>query len=166
MMIADVAPAFIAVCPTIDAAWRDYLAFWGDDTNRGYYNDASVIAQHLVASFERGELAEFPAAFALLERCFAEGNAEVQNLVAVGVIEGIQNVASHRLFGPQVFRPWLGSASRAAWDKLCDFWGKVAEAKAAGLLGPTSTQPASPIVDSGEIQVPDLRSFLEQMYRK
>ena len=166
MTTADVVPAFLAACPAIAPAWRDNLAFWGDEPHRGDYNDAGVIAQHLVDSYERGELAEFPAVFAVLERCFAEGDAEVQNLAAVGVVEGIQNVASHRPFGPEVFLAWLEPASRAAWNELCVFWGQVAEAKAAGLLGPPPGQPAPPVVDPADVQDPALRRIVEQVYRK
>ena len=166
MTTADVVPAFLTVCPAIAPAWRDNLAFWGDETNRGHYNDAGVIAQHLVDSFERDDTAEFPAAFAVLERCLLEGDAEAQNLAVVGVIEGIQNVASHRPFGPEVFLLWLGPASRAAWDELCVFWGQVAEAKAAGLLGPAPGQPVLPVMDPVEIQDPALRRIVEQVYRK
>ena len=166
MTDADVVPAFLAVCPAIAPAWQEYLASWGSETNRGHYNDAGVVAQHLVDSYERDELVEFPAVFAALERCFAEGDAEAQNLAAVGVVEGIQNVASHRPFGAEVFLPWLGPASRAAWDELCVFWGQVAAAKAAGLLGPSPGQPAPPVVDPADIQDPALRRMVEQMCRK
>ena len=58
MTTADVVPAFLTVCPAIAPAWRDNLAFWGDETNRGHYNDVGVIAQHLVDSFERDDTAE------------------------------------------------------------------------------------------------------------
>lgn len=166
MTTADVVPAFLAVCPAIAPAWRENLAFWGDETNRGYYNDAGVIAQHLVDSFGRGDLSEFPAVFAVLERCFAEGDADAQNLAAVGVVEGIQNVASHRPFGPDVFLAWLGLASRAAWDELCVFWDQVAEAKAVGLLGLPPGQPPTPVVDPADVQDPALRKIVEQVYRK
>ena len=91
---------------------------------------------------------------------------DAQNLAAVGVIEGIQNVASHRPFGPEVFLGWLGPASRAAWDELCMFWGQVAAAKAAGLLGPSPDQPAPPVVDPADVQDPSLRRVIEQLYRK
>ena len=163
MTTADVVPALLAVCPSTAPAWREHLAFWGDEPHRGHYNDAGVVAQHLVDSYERGELAEFPTAFAELERCFAEGDAEAQNLAAVGVVEGIQNVASHRPFGAEVFLPWLG---RAAWDELCVFWGLVAEAKAAGLLGPPAGQPAPPVVDPADVQDLALRRIIEQVYRR
>ena len=164
--VADVVPAFLAVCPTIGPAWQEYLAFWGDESNRGLFNDAAVIAHHLVDSFARGEVSEFPAAFAVLEACLAEANDQVRNLVMEGVIEDIQNIASHRAFGPSVFCRWLGPLSRAAWDEVICWWEQLAEAKAAGLLVRRPGQPPSPVMDPREVQDPALRRMIEELYRK
>jgi len=166
MTIAEVVPAFLAVCPSIGPAWQEHLDFWGDEPDRGNFNDAAVIAHHLVDGFERGETSELPAAFALLERCLTEGDGQVRNLVMVGVIEDVQNVSSHRPFGSDVFLGWLGPESRAAWDEVAGWWEKLAEAKAAGLLEPGPGQPASPVVDPGGVQDPALRRILAQLYRK
>jgi hypothetical protein len=166
MTIAEVVPAFLAVCPTIGPAWQEHLAFWGEEPDRGVFNDAAVLAHHLIESFERGEVSEFPAAFAVLERCLAEGDEQVRKLVMVGVIEDIQNIASHREFGPSVFCEWLGPLSRAAWDEVIGWWEQLAEAKAAGLLKPQPGQPPSPVVDPGDVQDPALRRMIEQLYRK
>jgi hypothetical protein len=141
------------------------LEFWGDEPERGLYNDAAVIAHHLVDSYERGDLSEFPTAFALLERCLTEGDKPTRDLVMIGLIEAIQNIASHRPFGPGVFATWLSPASRAAWDEVIDWWDQLAKAKAAGLLGPRPGQPAAPVVDPGDVQDPALRRMVEQLYR-
>ncbi len=166
MTVADVVPGFLAACSAIDAAWRVHLEFWGDAPDRGIYNDAAVIAHHLVDSFELGEISEFPAAFALLERCLVEGDEPVRELVMVGVIEDIQNIASHRSCGPDVFVAWLGPASRAAWDEVNRWWDELAAAKAAGLLKPSPGQAAPAVVDPDEVQDPALRRMVEQLYRK
>src|SRR5262245_49239787 len=126
MKAADIVGAFLAVCPTISSAWSEHLKSWGDEADRGHFNDAAVIAHHLVDSYERGELSEFPAAFVLLERCLTEGDDQARELATIGVIEGVQNIASYRSFGPDVFVRWLGPASRAAWDELMDCWGRIA----------------------------------------
>jgi hypothetical protein len=162
MTVADVVPAFLAVCPAIGPAWQEYLAFWGDQPDRGAFNDAAVLAHHIVDSYERGEVSEFPAVFAVLEACLAEGDEQVCNLVKVGVIEDIQNTASHREFGQSVFCQWLGPLSRAAWDEVNGWWEQLAETKAAGLL----EHPPSPVVDPGDVQDPALRRMIEQLYRK
>jgi hypothetical protein len=166
MTAADVVPAFLAACPTVGPAWREHLAFWGDEQDRGLYNDAAVIAHHLVDSYERGDLSEFPAAFAVLERFLTEGDQPTRDLVMIGVIEDIQNIASHRPFGPGVFAAWLGPASRAAWEEVNGWWDQLAEAKAAVALAPRAAQPASPVVDPSDVQEPGLRRMVEQMYRK
>jgi hypothetical protein len=164
--VADVVPAFLAACPMIGPAWQTHLEVWGDEPDRGAFNDAAVVAHHIVHSFGRGELTEFPGAFAVLERCLAEGDEQARELATVGVIEDIQNVASHREFGPSVFRRWLGPLSQAAWDELNDGWARFAEAKAAGLLGVCPGRPAEPSVDTGDVQDPALCRTIERLSRK
>src|SRR5262249_20602787 len=144
----------LAACPSIGPAWEEYLESWGGDPDRGHFNDAGVVAHHLVDSFVRGELSEFPTAFALLERCVGDGDEQAKELAGIGVSEVLQNIASHRSFGPLVFYQWLGPRSRTAWDELCESWQKIAEAKAAGLLEPRSDQPSIPPPDPSEIQDP------------
>jgi hypothetical protein len=133
MTAAEVIPAFLDVCPTMRPAWQKYLDFWGGDPERGHYNDTFVVAQHFVDNFDRGDLSEFPAAFALLERCLAESDEKTRDLATIGIMEFIQSIASHRPFGPGVFYEWLGPRSRSAWDELCESWRQVAEAKAAAM---------------------------------
>jgi hypothetical protein len=136
----DMIAALLATCPSIGLAWQAHLAFWDGESDRGSFNDAGVIAQHFVDSFERGQVAEFPAAFALIERCLVEGDEQVRNVAVVGVLEGIQNIASHRPFGAQVFCRWLGPESSLAWRELDQFWQQVIEAKSAGLLEPRTRE--------------------------
>src|SRR6185295_7464142 len=152
--VDDVVSALLSACPSIGPAWQEHLAFWGEVSDRGVYNDASVIAHHVVDSFERGDLSELPAVFAVLERCLIEGNDNVQNLVTVGVLEDIQNIASHRPMGPLVFYKWLGPKSQAEWIRLCEFWKQVADAKAAGLLEPRSGESSAPTVAPNDIDDP------------
>jgi hypothetical protein len=166
MTVNEVVPALLAACPTAGSAWQTHLDFWKGEMDRGLYNDAAVIAHHLVESFERDELLEFPSAFAVLERCLIEGDKEARDLATIGVIEDIQNIASHRHFGAGVFVAWLGPASRAAWDVVLGWWEQLAEAKAAGLLEPRPGQSTPPVVDPSDVQDPALRRMIEQLYRK
>lgn len=125
MTVEEVVPAFLSACPGITARWERHLEFWEGEPRRGHYLDIAVIAHHLVDRFAAGDTSEFPAAFALLERCLAESDMEVQELLVIGLMEGIQNVASHQPFGMTVFEPWLGPKSRVAWEELCSFWDAV-----------------------------------------
>jgi hypothetical protein len=46
------------------------------------------------------------------------------------------------------------------------WWGKLAEAKAAGLPKPHPGQSPSPVVDPDDVQDPALRRMIEQLYRE
>jgi hypothetical protein len=162
MKVGEVVPLLIDACPTVRAAWQEHLEFWGDQLERGHYNDAAVIAHHLVERFERNDVSEFPATFAVIERCLSEGDQEVVNLVKVGVIEGIQNIASHRPFGSEPFLGWLGPRGRIAWDELCAQWEQLRLALASGKVKPSPF----PMPDLDKIENPQLRQIVEQMYRK
>jgi hypothetical protein len=61
----------------------------------GAHNDAAEFARYLVESYERGETNEFPTVFVTLERILNEGDEEARGIATVGIIEGVQTVASH-----------------------------------------------------------------------
>src|SRR4051812_20904580 len=107
MEVSQIVPAFLDACPGLAAPWHEHLAIWRGEADRGEYNDAAVVADYLVNRYEAGDLAEFPAAFATLERCLAEGDEEAIEVTTIGIVEGIQVVSSHRPFGPGAFERWL-----------------------------------------------------------
>jgi hypothetical protein len=122
MIVDEIVPGFLAACPGLASPWQEHLVLCGGDDERGIYVDVSVIAQHLVDRFETQDVSEFPATFALLERCLAEGDSETREVAAIGIIEAIQNIASHRPFGPEAFEPWLLDKTRLAWIQVAAWW--------------------------------------------
>jgi hypothetical protein len=96
VQVADLVPAFLAVCPRIAPSWQQYLDSWRGESQRAHYNDACVVAHHLVDRFEHSDLSEFPAAFALLERCLVQGDGQTKELAAIGIIEDIQKFVLQR----------------------------------------------------------------------
>ena len=91
----------------------------GDE--RGSYNDAAEFARYLVESYNRGDTAEFEAAFATIEKLINEGDEDTRGVAIVGVLEYIQTNASHSC-GSDVFVQWLGPESRAAWADIAQTW--------------------------------------------
>ena len=129
MTVCEVIAEFLNVCPSIAPAWQEHLTFWEGEEDRGFYNDVSVIAHHLVDCFEQGRHNEFPTVFALMERFLSEGDKAVRDLIMIGLIEDIQNIASHKSFGPEVFVSWLGAMSQRVWDEVNSWWDQLEEAK-------------------------------------
>jgi len=118
--VSEVMPLLLGNCPGFRPTWEEHVAWWKGQ-ERGDYNDAAEFARYLVESYERGETTEFPAAFTMLEKILNEGDEDARGLATVGIIEGIQTVASHSC-GAQVFIAWLGDTSRVAWAQIEKLW--------------------------------------------
>jgi hypothetical protein len=61
-------------------------------------------------------------AFDLMEHWLVNGNQNLGNLIAIGFLEDVQNVASWRAFGRDVFIPFLGPQCRQAWNEIERIW--------------------------------------------
>jgi hypothetical protein len=163
---SEIVPAFLAACPGLGAPWDEHLAFWDGETDRGDYNDVAVVAEYLVDRYEAGNLSEFPAAFAVLERCLAEGDDETIEVTTIGIVEGIQTIASHRPFDAEAFERWLKPRSRLAWLVGVAAWG--CQFTLAGWLreqlrseGQRFVQPDPKLIQSAGMQ-----EIVERLYPK
>ena len=127
------------------------------------------LAHYIVESYEQRDTTRYPELFSAVERVLNDGDGEVQNLIWVGLLEDLQNIASHRSFSPDVFRAWLGPQSLIAWDELNRGMQKVAEwtsqqrRRDDGSLGAGGFDPEAAL---SQVKNPELRRILEQMYRK
>jgi hypothetical protein len=61
-----------------------------------------------------------------VEQWLVNGNQNLRDLIAIGFLEGLQNVASWQEFGREVFIPFLGPQSHQAWNEIERTWaGKM-----------------------------------------
>jgi hypothetical protein len=70
-------------------------------------------AHYVVESYAQGITVEFQNLFSTVESLFQNPDSELENLIAVGLFEDIQNIASHRDFGAA---PFDGGSGRAVWS--------------------------------------------------
>ena len=117
----QVMPLLLEAAPGFDPAWRKHLAWWGGK-ERGAYNDVAEFAHYVVESYAASETAEFEAVFATVERVVREGDTQARDLATIGLLEGIQTIASHHPFGASVFAKWLGPLSGQAWQEIEQLW--------------------------------------------
>ncbi len=118
----DVIPLFLAACPSFRSVWEDHCAYWGDEVAGGYLG-TGALAHHLIDLARLDHTGCFPRVFDLVEYLLIAGTDEVQTLATLGVLEGLQNVASNSGVDPETFFPWLGPRSRTAWTQLNEDWG-------------------------------------------
>ncbi len=120
----QIVPKLLQACPEAKDAWEQHLSFWGGE-ERGLFNDVAVFADHIVEGFTVGDTVEFEAFFLVLEEMIESKDETVRALGVIGLIEGIQNIASHQAHGYSVFVPWLGPRSKEAWAEVEKMWSGV-----------------------------------------
>jgi len=106
----------IATVPDFQPRYQSFLADWQGEATP-WYLAMGELAHYVVEAYEQGDTTQYQKLFSAVERVLQNGDSEVQNLIWVGLLEDIQNIASHRSFGPDVFRSWLGPQSLIAWTK-------------------------------------------------
>ncbi len=117
----------VEVVPGFRPQWEAFVEMWSDEEYAPLYSAMGDLASYLVDCYEQGKTAEFPALFSLVETQYGTDDNELKTLVALGLLETMQSVASHRPFGFQVFREWLGPRTLVSWDEVDEGMRRVAE---------------------------------------
>lgn len=157
----------IATVPDFQPRYQEFLANWqGEDTP--WYLAMGDLAHYIVESYEQGNTAQLQKLFSTVEGVLQNGDAEIQNLIWVGLLEDIQNISSHRSFGQDVFRVYLGPRSLIAWDEVNRGMQKVAEWASQQRRDDHSGGKGNIDLDAtlSQVENPELRRIIEQMYRK
>ena len=119
---AEVMPRLIAEFPGFRPRWEKHLEVWQGEP-AGSYNDIAEFAHFVVQDlYPDGYTADLQRAFALMEHWLVNGNRNLRELIAIGFLEDVQNVASWRAFGKEAFVPFLGPQCRKAWDEIEKTW--------------------------------------------
>lgn len=136
------------------------------------------LASHVVDSFEAGHVEDTRAAFGLAEHLIAAGPDAEKHAAIVGFLETVQNVASHREFGPAAFEQLLGPMSQRAWAELNEVWrgkrslAEVVASETGATLRPRWWQfwrrrdRRTPSELLHDVQDPELRKTIEQITRE
>ncbi len=91
------------------------------------YVDLGDFACHLVDLYKRNELNEFNQVFDVVELLHIDGDDFVKEAVTIGLLEGIQNIASNSGVNPEEFVGFLKPISANWWNNLNDFWSGKTE---------------------------------------
>lgn len=160
----------VAAVPGFRSDWEGFVREWGPEGDLPLYLAMADLAHYIVEKYTKGTTDEFPALFATVEDLLKNPEPELENLIAVGLFEDIQNVASHREFGWEAFHSWLGPRSRAVWEEMVEGWRKLNEREARQKprwwqfwrrRRTIDIERALPAIES-----PELRKIVEGMYRK
>ena len=108
----QVMPLILEACPSFKEAWD------GSDSQERLYVVVGDLANHLLELYRDQRIDEFGPLCEVIERLNTEGSSFVKELVAIGFLEGVQNVWTD----PEEFCRFLLPESRKLWKEQNDFW--------------------------------------------
>jgi uncharacterized protein YabN with tetrapyrrole methylase and pyrophosphatase domain len=88
--------------------------------DRMYYYDIARVAAFINKMFLNKQTADFPNLFKDIEQILTNSDQFIQNLMVVGLFEGMQNTPEINCYID--FNEWLQPESKKAWDDLIKFW--------------------------------------------
>jgi hypothetical protein len=160
----------VTAVPGFRITWEKFLEEWEAEGPLPWYIAMSELAHYIVDNYAKGTTAEFADFFATVESFLNNPDPELQGLIAVGLFEDIQNIASHRTFGAVPFRQWLGPRSLVAWGDVNAFTQRAAAWTARQKPRWWQFWRRRGVFDSekalSQVENPELRKIIEADYRK
>jgi hypothetical protein len=160
----------IAAVPGFRTRWEAFLKEWETEPSLPYYLGMGELAHYVVEGYARGFTNEFRNLFSAVEASLLNPTPEFENLITVGLLEDIQNIASHREFGADGFRQWLGPRSAVIWDEVDAYMRRVAEWSEQQKPRWWEFWRRRKTFDSekalSQVENPELKKIIESMYRK
>ena len=86
------------------------------------YFDIAEISRYLIDRLKNRQTENFDAFFDAVENILNNCDTEIENLIVIGLFEGIQNIGGPEINYYTSFDKWLKPVSKLKWEKLIDFW--------------------------------------------
>ena len=93
-----------------------------DKHERLNYFDIAVISRYVIERLKNGQTENFDTFFEAVENIINNCDTEIENLIVIGLFEGIQNLGGAEINYYTSFDKWLKPLSKLKWDKLIDSW--------------------------------------------
>jgi hypothetical protein len=160
----------VAAAPNFRERWEGFLKGYEREEVPPWYVGFSELAHYVVENYSQGVMVEFSNLFGTIETLLQNPDPELKNLIAVGLFEDIQNIASHRDFGAAPFRKWLGPRSLIVWDNVdanmrqVASWATQNKPRWWQLWRRRSVFNAKQALE--EVESPELKKIIEANYRK
>jgi hypothetical protein len=107
--------------PQFHSRWDEYSRQWGQDA--GPCLGMAVFAHFVIdVLYEQQNYERVHAAFGRMEEFFKDGSPEVRDLIGLGFLQTLQNVALLKPYGSEAFVRFLGAETGRVWAQLETIW--------------------------------------------
>lgn len=103
---------------------KEVVFNYDDPKDRIDYIDIADISRFIVEKKKLEQTEKFEQFFENVEEIMIHGEHYVQELIVIGLFEGIQNTGGLEIDCYRSFDKWLKNNALKAWCELIDFWEK------------------------------------------
>jgi hypothetical protein len=108
--------------PAFSERWKKHVEWWGGNPAGSYLDMAEFVHFAVEDLYEEGNLDDTRRVFTLLEQFLVGADQETRNLIGLGFFETLQNFASWRTGGNEVYVQFFGPISQRIWAELQKMW--------------------------------------------
>jgi hypothetical protein len=102
--------------------FEKYISEYADLNDRLNYIDICEISRYIIDKVLKGETQTLASIFDNVEDILNACDTYTENLIVIGLFEGIQNVGGSKIDYYFGFNKWLKPKSKLKWDALIDSW--------------------------------------------
>jgi hypothetical protein len=95
---------------------------WHPNDDDPIYVQLGNFGRYVLQHWKAGHIQQLAPAFVAIEKLHVEGDDWTREAATIGILEAIQNVASHTGYDLSPLERCLGPESLRWWNKLNDFW--------------------------------------------
>jgi hypothetical protein len=144
-------------CPSFRAAggYEHYVSAFEDPDEPDVYVRTGALAHHVIEVVDRRDVEEAGWLFAAVERVLTEGDESAVELIELGLLEPLRNIASHDDVAVRAteLATLLGPEARQLWGDNEELWESAARWRHHG--------PGVGSDDYAGVTSPDLRRYLQ-----
>jgi len=109
--------------PELQQKWNTYInRTYATEKDRLVYIDICEITSFIIDKLLKDDTTDFSTFFTRVEKALNQGDESTQNLMVVGLIEGLQNMCADNYNYYTGFDQWLQPKTKKCWDEVIHFW--------------------------------------------
>ena len=120
--IKDIFPLLIEATPSFKTHWDKFIQEYKEDESYPYYLCMSDFNRHIIKLLKEKELNQLKKTFKVIEHILIEFDHDSQELITVGLLEGIQNQVESKKVKREEVESLLQPETEFWWNKVYRFW--------------------------------------------
>lgn len=120
----DIFPLLNKATPSFKTHWEKFIQEYRENEGYPYYLCMSDFNRHIIKLIREKELSQLKETFKVIEQILIEFDHDSQELITVGLLEGVQNIIESESIKREEIESYLLPETKFWWNKVYSFWEK------------------------------------------